>query len=405
MTRSTPRHYAAFALALGAVLVVSLALPSGDADAIPAFARKYGFSCTTCHAPFPRLKPYGEEFAARGFRLPPGEEPARATRDTGDPLLQLSRDFPIAARMEGYAVWNADQEKTGAAAETDFETPWVFKALSGGPIAENVSYYVYFIIEKGGVEGLEDAYVQVNGPFGAPFDVLFGQFQVSDPLFKRELRLERSDYEIYKVNPGFSDTDLTYDRGLMFLGTAPGELDVAFSVVNGNGIPDGSFDKDDDKNVALRLSKDFGMLRLGAFGYWGREQVNPGFLTLAEADNEMTYWGPDLTLAPNDDWELNLQYLERSDDNPFFLAAAPIGDVVTRGGFAELHWFPQGPDGRWVLSALYNQVDSDDPAVELETASLTLNYLLARNVRVLTEAGRDLDRDASQISFGLVTAF
>jgi len=133
--------------------------------------------------------------------------------------------------------------------------------------------------------------------------------------------------------------------------------------------------------------------------------VNPGFLTLAEGDNQMTYWGPDLTLAPNDDWELNLQYLERRDDNPFFLATAPAGDVVTTGGFAELHWFPQGPDGRWVLSALYNQVDSDDPAVELETASVTLNYLLARNVRVLTEAGRDLDRDASQISFGLVTAF
>ena len=39
------------------------------AEAIPAFARKYQFSCSTCHAPAPRLKPFGEAFAARGFRL------------------------------------------------------------------------------------------------------------------------------------------------------------------------------------------------------------------------------------------------------------------------------------------------------------------------------------------------
>jgi hypothetical protein len=40
-----------------------------DALAIPAFARKYDMSCTTCHAPFPKLKPFGEEFAGNGFQL------------------------------------------------------------------------------------------------------------------------------------------------------------------------------------------------------------------------------------------------------------------------------------------------------------------------------------------------
>ncbi|MDZ7763881.1 MAG: hypothetical protein U5K00_05575 [Melioribacteraceae bacterium] len=29
--------------------------------AIPAFARKYDMSCTTCHTPFPKLKAYGDE--------------------------------------------------------------------------------------------------------------------------------------------------------------------------------------------------------------------------------------------------------------------------------------------------------------------------------------------------------
>ena len=79
------------------------------AEAIPAFARKYQFSCSTCHAPAPRLKAFGEEFAGRGFRLEdPAQEPPRATYDVGDPLLQLPRDFPLAARMDGFADWKED---------------------------------------------------------------------------------------------------------------------------------------------------------------------------------------------------------------------------------------------------------------------------------------------------------
>ena len=83
---------------LGAValLMFVTSLIPQTASAIPAFARKYNFSCTTCHAPFPRLKDYGEEFAGAGFRLPPGEEPKRAYRDTGDELLTLQRDVPAA---------------------------------------------------------------------------------------------------------------------------------------------------------------------------------------------------------------------------------------------------------------------------------------------------------------------
>ena len=56
-------------LGLAAAAVLLALVAPRDAQAIPAFARKYRFSCTTCHAPFPRLKPYGDEFAGRGFRV------------------------------------------------------------------------------------------------------------------------------------------------------------------------------------------------------------------------------------------------------------------------------------------------------------------------------------------------
>ena len=82
-----------------AVSIAAAALPlaAGDCGAIPAFARKYRMSCTTCHAPAPRLWPYGEDFAGNGYRLE-GKEPARHTFETGDSLLTLVRELPLAPK-------------------------------------------------------------------------------------------------------------------------------------------------------------------------------------------------------------------------------------------------------------------------------------------------------------------
>jgi hypothetical protein len=381
-----------------AAAIVSLAVfQAPSATAIPAFARKYQLSCSTCHAPFPRLKPYGEEFAGRGFRMEdPSKEPTRATYDVGDPLLKLHRELPLAMRLDGYASWKED-----AAAEADFEFPWSFKLLSGGPITEKISYYTYAIIEKGESLKLEDTYVQFNSVFGLPVDVLAGQFQICDPLFKRELRLERNEYAILTSRVGLSPVSLTYDRGFVFAWAAPAEVDVIAQVVNGNGIEeadDGNFDDNGLKNVSLRVARQFGPVRAGVFGYRGKSETASG------PTNTTTYVGPDLVIDLGTKWQLNLEYLLRTDDDPMFVGAA-AADVETDGGFAELHFFPNGQDGRWAVSALYNTVNSDDPEAAVEDFSITLNYLMGRNFRVMVEAYHDLDANLDRLSFGFVTAF
>lgn len=371
-------------------------LAASSADAIPAFARKYQLSCSTCHAPFPRLKPYGEEFAARGFRMEdPSKEPARATYDVGDPLLKLFRELPLAVRADFYGVW---QEKDDVKA--DFQAPWVFKVLSGGQLSERISYYVYGILEEGESVKLEDTYVQFSSLFGGPIDLVVGQFQVCDPMFKREARLEREDYQIFKARVGASPTNLAYDRGALLAWRAPGDVDVVLQVVNGNGIggaENGTFDNDNFKNVSLRLAREVGPVRLGLFGYRGTTAGPHG-------DNVTTYLGPDLVADLGKRWQLNLEYLERRDDNPFFVAH-PGAKTVTTGGFAELLFFPAGQDGRWVVSALYNKVDSDSPEARFESVALTLNRLLARNVRLLAEGSRDLEHRRSRFTLGVVAAF
>ena len=54
-------------LLLSALAVTFLPAP---AEAIPAFARKYDLTCTSCHTKPPRLNAFGEAFHMAGFQIP-----------------------------------------------------------------------------------------------------------------------------------------------------------------------------------------------------------------------------------------------------------------------------------------------------------------------------------------------
>src|SRR5512137_2779606 len=47
-----------------------LLLTARAALGVPAFARKYGTSCLTCHTVYPKLTPFGEAFRRNGYRFP-----------------------------------------------------------------------------------------------------------------------------------------------------------------------------------------------------------------------------------------------------------------------------------------------------------------------------------------------
>ncbi len=59
------------ALFLTAIFLFSITVKS--AEAIPAFARKYKTSCTTCHMIFPRLTPFGTAFRINSYQMPADE--------------------------------------------------------------------------------------------------------------------------------------------------------------------------------------------------------------------------------------------------------------------------------------------------------------------------------------------
>jgi len=412
-------------LVLAVVAAVLLGASARPADAIPAFARKYRVSCATCHSPVPRLNAFGEQFAANGFEFAPGEEP-RDTVGTGDPLLRLQQNLPIAVRLDAYLSMLS--RRNAGQVVVDQQLPWVAKVLSGGQIADRISYYMYFLAtERGEVAGLEDAYVQFTDIGGSGVSVLAGQFQVSDPMFKRELRLPVEDYQPYRVRVGDTRADLTYERGLMAVWSPRNGTDLALEVVNGQGLAAANdarqYDTDGFKNVALRASQDLGPLRLGAFGYVGKERADG-------VSSRIRVLGPDATLALGSVGELNVQLLRRWDDDPFLGSCsasspcpggetAPFGTTVD-AAMAELIFWPGGATGRWWVAGLWNYVDADAPVVSLRlgeqatspgfltryhTGGLGLHYVLRRNVRLMGEGSWDFEQDQARLITGFSLAF
>ena len=396
------------------VIFVWMNLFITSADAIPAFARKYKISCTTCHAPIPKLKPYGDEFAGNGFIIPEDEK-ERDYVTAGDPLLWLNRDFPVAARFDAYGVYDSE-----APVDNDLQLPWGVKLLSGGTLYKNIGYYFYFYLsERGEVAGIEDAYIHFNNIFGSNLDVMVGQFQTSDPLMKRELRLTFEDYIIYTKKVGFSRINLTYDRGIMLPYTIDQTgTDLVGMVVNGAGIgeagEDRKFDDDRYKNFGLRVNQAIGDIgSIGAFVYYGKERVSD---TLGANNNEVIYVGPDFNTTIGK-FEFTGQYLLRTDSNPLFISNAD--SKTTSGIIGEVIFAPQKDRSRHYFTLLYNWVDSDlkeedygflgsffeASPLNYHTITLSGTYVFARNLRFIIELTRDLELEGNRAVLGIVSAF
>jgi len=382
---------------MSVIVLLILIIGVQTLHAIPAFARRYKISCTTCHTVFPQLKAYGDEFAGNGFIIKE-EEKARDYISAGDPLLWLNKDFPVGVRFDAYGVYDEDQH-----VDKDLQTPWGVKLLSGGTLYKNIGYYFYFYMsERGEVAGVEDAYIHFDNVFGSALDVMVGQFQTSDPLMKRELRLTFEDYQVYKTRIGASGTNLAYDRGVMLVyGIEKTGTDLIGFIVNGNGRAEAGankkFDSDGLKNVGFRVSQALGdIASVGGYFYSGRERpLGSGF------ENKIRYYGPDVSVGMGP-VAFTGQYLMRKDSDPLFAGGT---EIETTGICAEMVFSPQLDNSRFFLTGLYNKVDSELPGFDYETVTLSGTYLIARNLRLIVEGTRDLIHDSNRLVLGTVSGF
>src|ERR1700758_5264496 len=75
----------------GALVLVFLVLSSSqNANALPAFARKYGLRCSACHESWPMLNYFGQKFKDNGYQL---------MNDRDAPIWQNPSYWPVTLRM------------------------------------------------------------------------------------------------------------------------------------------------------------------------------------------------------------------------------------------------------------------------------------------------------------------
>jgi hypothetical protein len=397
-----------------ATVVSALLLCPDSAHAMPVFARQYDLTCAACHAAYPRLNAFGEQFRDNNFRLANWRE--KTTVDTHDDMLALPKSVPLAIRAQAYVQYRQAREVdtdptsptyytafTANNAESDFQSPYLIKLLSSAPLSDHITYYFYGIFAEKGANGtsvIEDAWFRHDDSFGTGVATQLGQFQVSDLMFPRETRLTFQDFMAYRFS------GITYERGILF-DRGVGPLKLALGLVNGNGIdvnynlnspglyrPDKMFDNDNRKNVFARAGMDAGPVRVGIFGQSGSQPSATGTFgaTAGTRDTDQYTEGLDLSGKFGENLYWFAQGLWNQWDG--FLDADPTRNYHWFAGFAGIDYVHSS---RWTYSFLWNYADARDltdsgtiyAGINMNTLTFTATYYFMRNVKGIIEITGD----------------
>ena len=385
------------------LVILSVLMIPSKSEAMPAFARTYNVSCVACHAAFPRLNEFGEQFVADNYRLANWKD---STVATGDDMLALPDSVPLALRTQAFVqtreantidINNGDT----ISADTDFQSPYLIKLLSSAPLSDHISYYFYAIFAEKGDNGaviVEDAWFSHDDVFGSKISLMLGQFQVSDLMFPRETRLTFQDFMVYRM------AGLTYDRGTIF-GYTAGPVDLSLGLVNGNGISenytinspgykraDHLFDNNGDKAVFARIGGDIAGVNLGLFGYSGTQKNSiSGGTANGNRDTDKIAYGIDLSGKVGYKTYWFAQLLQNEWDE--FIN--PNTNYSWFGSFVGVDYIHSD---HWAYSLLYNYADANDlkntdtvyEGIDINSLTLSASYYFMRNVKAVIEVNMDL---------------
>ncbi len=337
-SKSLIRVLVPLAAALGVVIVL-MAIQTTPSYAIPAFARKYQTSCTTCHNSFPELNDFGEAFKKNGFKFPKDDESfvkeppvmlgAKAQKEAFPNAVypgEIPGTIPIGFRYSGFFNWNKKQppalQAAGFVPQTDLFAPNTFTIISAGSMGSNLSFWIDDDISTGGsgaAGGLGDGYLKYNDLgrfFKLPKDSLnvrFGQFELDLP-FSQARTIYASGYDVFNEAAvggvqGITNNAFvlgTPQRGIEF-GGYPNDGNFSWSVALVDGTNSayglgGTLTARNTKDVYVRISQRFNLerdaesrhairaagptgprdhtsIRFGAFYYHGTNELNYGSAT------------------------------------------------------------------------------------------------------------------------------
>ena len=369
---------------------ILLSLP-GSSNAIPAFARKYGFNCNMCHTAYTKLNDFGQRYRDNGYQIP-GQE--------GKEKNVFDLSTPIAMRLTlGYDFYDADH----GGKSSSFNL-YGFDFLAAGVLHKNISFLLIYTprIDEPAADysgsndganpaqlaGLESVSLIFSNIVQDALNLRVGRFEPSYHAFssKRSYYLFQP-YEIYTLttpanNYVFDDNQI----GMEATGHFRNGFKYGLGIVNGNGA---NADNNTNKDVYCNLSKTFGGgdgqsagQRIGAFGYYGWQPADttmgmPTPTGAFDGHGSKPFYRYGLNGSFNfSSWNIQMLYMQGVDDKVFNLVD-PDKNYEYSGGLVELD-YAGALDNRLVASVLYNWTSSPSeyPENQINAYSALARYYL-----------------------------
>ena len=406
---------------LGFVLLVT-SLPGWipDAEAIPAFARKYQVNCNVCHVRWPRLNPFGERFLENGYQMPGTHDGGVVGKvRLGDVTLDDVSNY-IGFLFDVEPVTNSSLRKDvqGAEDQTELANVSILRMFTAGTLTENVGFLMDMtsLFSQSSEFNLGRAFVSFNNlggmnwghlrigridpssyfsfatdrpqlfptspkigpPFGAfgPSIQRWGQAFGSATASKFYGIFDRNMAPIFPFAPTLYNADV--DAGIDLHGRPFGDWFLyQVGVLNGGGERWGDTNNSKDWYVMTRLdyaqSDDFSA-NLSGFAYFGNHNAK----VLGGADVSRSRYGVGARIRYR--WlDLSGAYtIDRISDLPSGMSAT--FDATATGVTVDAHAIVTD---RLLLGMGYNHMDAGGVLSERKSASflsLQARYYLRSNI-------------------------
>src|ERR1700722_9429300 len=195
-----------------AALILIFVILSGSqrADALPAFARKYGLRCSACHESWPMLNYFGQKFKDNGYQL---------MNDKDAPIWQNPGYWPVTFRIipirhristgkVAVDVYSGGTVTGGQTIRRITSSGFDLSGLdfhTGGTLEKNFSFYVLPSSDATASFHFETVMARLDNLFGSPWlNLKLGKFELDNLLSeKRILTLTGNGgiYQLYHFTP------------------------------------------------------------------------------------------------------------------------------------------------------------------------------------------------------------
>src|ERR1700761_5821220 len=190
------------------LLTVLLFSTTQSANAIPAFARKYGLRCSACHESWPMLNYFGQKFKDNGYQL---------MNDRDAPIWQNPSYWPVAFRIT--PNWDAETVTKTATdqAASGYQQVTIhgfnltgLDILTAGTLNKDISFLLVPSSDETGAFHFESAWVRFDNMFHSSWaNLKFGKMELDNLISeKRTLLLSPNgaSYQFYHFLP-FGDAN------------------------------------------------------------------------------------------------------------------------------------------------------------------------------------------------------